>query len=372
MIIGVPKEMKEDEHRVALHPAGVQVLTTRGHRVLVERGAGEGSGFCNEAYVAAGAEIVPHAKVIYAEAELIYKVKEPLPQEYGLLREGQILFTYLHLAPAFELTRVLLERKVVGIAYETVETSDGRKPLLEPMSEIAGRMSIHIGAHYLSKAFGGRGVLIGGIPGVPPATVVILGGGTVGYNAAKVAAGMGAWVYLLEVSPLRLRHLDEVLPDNVTTLMSNAYSIEEGVKRADILIGAVLIPGARTPRLVTKEMLKSMKPGSVIVDVSVDQGGCCETTRPTTHSNPVYQVDGILHYAVTNMPAAFSRTATFALTNATLPYALLIADKGWRRAVGENRELAAGLNVALGEVTHRAVAESHNLPYVPPEEIIKD
>lgn len=372
MIIGVPKEIKEDEHRVALHPAGAQALTARGHRVLVERGAGEGSGFCDEAYVAAGAEIVPSFKTIYAEAELIYKVKEPLPQEYGLLREGQILFTYLHLAPAFELTRVLLERKVVGIAYETVETADGRKPLLEPMSEIAGRMSIHIGAHYLSKPFGGRGVLIGGIPGVPPATVAILGGGTVGYNAAKIAAGMGAWVYLLEVNPLRLRHLDEVLPDNVTTLMSNAYSIEEGVKRADILVGAVLIPGARTPRLVTREMLKQMKPGSVIVDVSVDQGGCVETTRPTTHSDPVYQVDGILHYCVTNMPAAFSRTATFALTNATLPYAVQIADRGWRRAVKENRELALGLNVALGEVTYRAVAEAHDLPYIPPEEIIKD
>lgn len=372
MIIGVPKEIKEDEHRVALHPAGAQVLTARGHRVLVERGAGEGSGFCDEAYVTAGAEIVPSAKMIYAEAELIYKVKEPLPQEYGLLREGQILFTYLHLAPAFELTRVLLERKVVGIAYETVETANGRKPLLEPMSEIAGRMSIHIGAHYLSKPFGGRGVLIGGIPGVPPATVAILGGGTVGYNAARIAAGMGAWVYLLEVNPLRLRYLDEILPDNVTTLMSNAYSIEEGVKRADILVGAVLIPGARTPRLVTREMLKQMKPGSVIVDVSVDQGGCVETTRPTTHSDPVYQVGGILHYGVANMPAAFSRTATFALTNATLPYAVQIADRGWRRAVKENRELALGLNVALGEVTYKAVAEAHDLPYVPPEEIIRD
>ncbi len=370
MIIGVPKEIKEQEYRVAIIPAGVQALRARGHRVLVEQGAGEGSGFSDEAYRKVGAEILPSARQLYAEAELICKVKEPLPGEYDLLREGQILFTYLHLAPAPELTKVLLAKKVIGIAYETVETPDGRKPLLEPMSEIAGRMSVHVGAYYLSKPLGGRGVLIGGVPGVPPATVVILGGGTVGYNAAKVAAGMGAWVYLLEVNPVRMRWLDELLPENVTTLMSNAMSLEECLKRADLLIGAVLIPGARTPRLVTRSMLSLMRPGAVIVDVSVDQGGCVETTRPTTHADPVYQVDGILHYCVANMPGAFSRTATFALTNATLPYILEIATKGWRQALRRHQELAAGLNVALGRITHPAVAEAHGLTPVSPAEII--
>jgi len=370
MIIGVPKEIKEQEHRVAIIPAGVQALRAKGHRVLVERGAGEGSGFPDEAYRRVGAEILPDARQLYAEAELICKVKEPLPGEYDLLREGQILFTYLHLAPAPDLTKTLLQKKVIGIAYETVETPDGRKPLLEPMSEIAGKMSVHVGAYYLSKPLGGRGVLIGGVPGVPPATVVILGGGTVGYNAAKVAAGMGAWVYLLEVNPVRMRWLDELLPENVTTLMSNAMSLEECLKRADLLIGAVLIPGARTPRLVTRSMLSLMRPGAVIVDVSVDQGGCVETTRPTTHADPVYQVDGILHYCVANMPGAFSRTATFALTNATLPYILEIATKGWRQALRAHQELAAGLNVALGRIAHPAVAEAHGLPPVSLDEII--
>ncbi|MBI3989026.1 MAG: alanine dehydrogenase [candidate division NC10 bacterium] len=372
MIIGVPKEIKEQEHRVAIIPAGVHTLRAKGHQVLVERGAGEGSGFSEEAYRRAGAEILPDRKQLYAEAELIYKVKEPLPSEYDLLREGQILFTYLHLAPAPDLTKTLLAKKVIGIAYETVETLDGRKPLLEPMSEIAGKMSIHVGAYYLSKPLGGRGVLIGGVPGVPPATVVILGGGTVGYNAAKVAAGMGAWIYLLEVDPARMRRLDELLPENVTTLMSSTMSLEECLKRADVLIGAVLISGARTPRLVTRQMLSLMKPGAVIVDVSVDQGGCVETTRPTTHADPVYQVDGILHYCVANMPGAFSRTATFALTNVTLPYALELADKGWRRAIKGNGGLSRGLNVALGQITHPAVAKAHDLPYVPPDEVIKE
>lgn len=365
MIVGVPKEIKDNENRVALTPAGVQSLVSRGHTVLVEGGAGAGSGLPDEAYARAGAEILPDASGVYARAELLCKVKEPLPREYPLLRPGQVLFTYLHLAPAPDLTRALLERRVVGIAYETVETADGRKPLLEPMSEVAGKMAVHVGAYYLAKPLGGRGVLIGGVPGVPPATVVILGGGTVGYNAAKVAAGMGAWVYLLEVNPVRLRHLAEVLPANVITLMSNQLSLEEGLRRADILIGAVLIPGAKAPRLVTRDMLRLMKPGAVIVDVAVDQGGCVETTRPTTHSDPVYEVNGILHYCVANMPGAYARTATFALTNATLPYIQQVAGKGWRRAAEDNPEVALGLNVVHGALTHPAVAEALGLEYTP-------
>ncbi len=298
-------------------------------------------------------------------------MKEPLPSEVDLLREGQVLFAYLHLAPAPELTKQLLERRVVALAYETVETRDGRRPLLEPMSEVAGRMAVHIGAHYLATAHGGRGVLIGGVPGVPPGTVVVLGGGTVGSNAAKMAAGMGAWVYLLDVDSARMRYLDEILPDNVTTLISNQMSIEECVRRADIVIGAVYISGARTPKLVTREMVKVMKPGSVIVDVAIDQGGCVETSRPTTHTDPVYTVDGIIHYCVANMPGAFARTSTFALTNVTLPYAMRLANSGWRRAILENLELSLGLNVALGHVTHPAVAKAHGLAYVPPEEAAK-
>jgi alanine dehydrogenase len=371
MLIGVPREIKDQEHRVAMIPAGVQALIAKGHQVLVEKGAGSGAGIGDEAYAKAGGEIVATAAEIYARAEMICKVKEPLPSEYDSLQPGQLLFTFLHLAPALELTQTLLHREVVGIAYETVETSDGRKPLLEPMSEIAGRMALPIAAYYLSNAMGGRGVLLGGVPGVPPATVTILGGGIVGSNAARMAAGMGAWVYLLDVNPLRMRHLDEILPDNVTTLMSNRVSIEECVKRADVLIGAVLIPGAKAPRLVTRDMLKLMKPGSVIVDVAVDQGGCVETTRPTTHSDPVYQVNGILHYCVANMPGAFGRTATFALTNVTLPYILEIAEKGWRRAAQENPEIAKGLNVIHGKVTYHAVAEAHGMEVVPWQEIAR-
>lgn len=371
MVIGVPKEIKEAEHRVAIIPAGVQALRAKGHRVMVQRGAGIGSGLPDDAFAKVGAELVADPKAIYGEADLIYKVKEPLPPECDLLREGQIVFTYLHLAPAPELTKLLLERRVVGIAYETVETRDGRKPLLEPMSEVAGRMAVHIGAHYLATPHGGRGVLIGGVPGVPPAKVVILGGGTVGYNAAKVAAGMGAWVYLLDVDSNRMRYLDEILPDNVTTLISNQMSVEGCVRRADLLIGAVYIAGARAPKLVTREMVRRMKPGSVIVDVAIDQGGCIETSRPTTHTDPVYDVGGILHYCVANMPGAFARTSTFALTNVTLPYAMWIADSGWRRAILERPELSLGLSVALGHVTHPAVAKAHGLPYVPPGEAAK-
>ncbi|HSB73374.1 MAG TPA: alanine dehydrogenase [Candidatus Methylomirabilis sp.] len=365
MIIGVPKEIKDNENRVGAIPAGVQALTARGHTVLVQKGAGLGSGISDQAYESAGAKIVGTARQVFKDAEMIMKVKEPLPAEYGLLQPDRVLFTYLHLAPDLELTKALLRRKIVGIAYETVETAEGRLPLLEPMSEVAGRMAVHTAAYYLARPFGGRGVLMGGVPGVPPATVVVLGGGIVGYNAARIASGMGAWVYLLDVNPLRMRYLDEVLPRNVTTLMSNRMSLEECLRRADVLIGAVLIHGAKAPKLVTRKMLKLMRPGAVIVDVAVDQGGCCETTRPTTHSDPVYVVDGVVHYCVANMPGAYARTSTFALTNVTFPYAQQLADKGWPRAARENPEIAKGLNVVRGHVTHQPVAAAHRLPYVP-------
>lgn len=365
MIIGVSKEIKDQEHRVAMVPAGVQMLTAKGHRVLIEQAAGSGAGILDEEYAAVGAELVATAADVYGRAELICKVKEPLPGEYEYLRDGQVLFTFLHLAPSRELTRALLQHGVVGIAYETVETGEGHKPLLEPMSEIAGRMSLPIAAHYLSSPLGGRGVLLSGVPGVSPAAVTILGGGIVGYNAARMAAGMGATVSLLEINPSRMRSLDEVLPRNVTTLMSNPLNVEECLRHTDVLVGAVYIPGARAPHLVTRDMLKLMKPGSVIVDVAVDQGGCVETTRPTTHNDPVYQVNGILHYCVANMPGAYGRTATFALTNATFPYVLDIAEKGWKRAAQQRDDLARGLNVVHGNVTYPAVAEAHGMEYVP-------
>jgi alanine dehydrogenase len=365
MIIGVPKEIKDNENRVAAIPPSVQPLVARGHTVLVQKGAGVGSGVSDQAYEAAGAKMVSSARQIFKDADLILKVKEPLPAEYGLLRPGQVLFTYLHLAADRTLTDALLERKVVGVAYETVETAEGRLPLLEPMSEVAGRMAVHVAATYLAKPLGGRGVLLGGVPGVPPATVVILGGGIVGFNAARVAAGMGAWVYLLDVSPLRLRELDERLPENVTTLMSNRMSLEECLRRADVLIGAVLIHGAKAPKLVTRDMLKLMRPGAVLVDVAVDQGGCCETTHPTTHSDPTYVVDGVVHYCVANMPGAYARTATFGLTNVTTPYLVQIADKGWLQAARDSPEIAKGLNVIDGQVTNQAVALAHHLRYVP-------
>jgi alanine dehydrogenase len=365
MIIGVPKEIKDNENRVAAIPATVQVLVAQGHTVLVQRGAGAGSGISDQAFGAAGAKVATSARQVWKSAELVLKVKEPLPPEYSLLRPGQILFTYLHLAADKALTEALLHRQVVGIAYETIEAADGRLPLLEPMSEVAGRMAVHVAATYLSKPLGGRGVLLGGVPGVPPATVVVLGGGIVGYNAAKVAAGMGAWVYLLDKNPVRMRYLDEVLPENVTTIMSSRMSLESCLRRADVLIGAVLVHGAKAPRLVTREMLKLMQPGAVIVDVAVDQGGCCETTHPTTHSDPIYVVDGVVHYCVANMPGAYARTSTFALTNVTLPYAAEIAGKGWLQAARENPEIARGLNLIQGHITNQAVAQAHRLRYVP-------
>lgn len=370
MVVGVPKEIKPDEYRVSLTPAGARALAARGHRALVEPGAGAGSGFPDEEYRAAGAELASRDE-IFARAEMILKVKEPQPEEVGRLREGQVLFTYLHLAPAAELTRGLVDRGVVGIAYETVTAKDGSLPLLTPMSEVAGRMSVQIGAHFLEEPQGGSGVLLGGVPGVEPGHVVVLGGGVVGTNAAKMAIGIGARVTILDVNAERLRQLDDLFGARVTTLMSNEYSIGQAVATADLLIGAVLIPGARAPRLVTAEMVKAMRPGSVIVDVAIDQGGVVETCdRVTTHADPVYKRFGVQHYAVANMPGAVPRTSTFALTNATLPYVLALAEKGWREAVRDDPHLAAGVNVALGRVVHPAVAEAHGLPHTPLPELV--
>ncbi|GAV21902.1 alanine dehydrogenase [Carboxydothermus pertinax] len=371
MIIGVPKEIKNNENRVAITPAGVEALVSAGHKVVIENNAGLGSGITNEEYIKAGAEILDTPAEVFAAADMIMKVKEPLPSEYPLFKEGQILFTYLHLAPEPELTRALMEKKVVGIAYETIQLPNGSLPLLTPMSEVAGRMAVQIGARFLEKPQGGRGMLLGGVPGVPPAEVVIIGGGVVGTNAAKMAMGMGAHVTILDKSADRLKYLDDIFFGRITTVMSNSYNIAEAVKKADLLIGSVLIPGARAPKLVTEEMVKSMKPGSVIVDVAIDQGGSIETIdRVTTHQDPVFVKHGVVHYAVANMPGAVPRTSTFALTNVTLPYALALANKGWERAVREDRALALGVNVLDGKVTYKAVADSLGLPYTPLEEIL--
>ncbi len=370
MIIGVPKEIKDNEYRVALTPGGVELLRQHGHRVLVQAGAGEGSGFSDEEYERSGAEILPNAAEVWNNAEMIMKVKEPRPEEYAYLREGLLLFTYLHLAAEERLTQELLKRQVTAVAYETVELDNGRLPLLTPMSEVAGRMAIQVGAHYLEKAHGGRGKLLGGVPGVRPADVVIIGGGTVGTNAAKIALGMGAHVTIIDKNIDRLRYLEDVLHGNLTTLASNPLNIAHAVRTADLLIGAVLIHGARAPKLVTREMVSTMKPGSVIVDVAIDQGGCVETSRPTTHSNPIYEVDGVVHYGVTNMPGAVPRTSTYALSNATLPYAVLLANLGFEEAVRQNRALARGVNTYRGRVTYPAVAEAFGLEYAPLERLL--
>jgi len=370
LIIGVPREIKANENRVAVTPAGASALAATGHRVVVEHDAGAGSGFVDGEYRAAGAEIAAANTGVYAAADMIVKVKEPLASEYDLLRSEQVLFTYLHLAPEPELTRALMRNRVVAIAYETVQLDSGALPLLTPMSEVAGRMATQIGAHLLEKYQGGRGVLLGGVPGVPPADVCIVGGGTVGTNAAKVAAGMGARVAILDISADRLRYLDDIFGGRVSTIMSNAHNIAGCAARADLLIGGVLIPGARAPRLVTEEMVKTMKPGSVIVDVAVDQGGCVETIdRVTTHADPTYEKHGVVHYSVANMPGAVPRTSTLALTNATLPYVLKLAGKQWRQAVKDDPALARGVNVAEGRVCYRAVARAHGLDYTPLAEI---
>ncbi len=366
MIVGIPKEIKTDEYRVSMTPAGVHELASRGHKVLLEDRAGEGSGINNQDYLDQGAEIVSRQE-IFAQSEMIVKVKEPLPEEYGLLREGQILYTYLHLAPAPELTQALLDRKIVGIAYETVQLPDRSLPLLIPMSEVAGRMSIHEGAKYLERENGGRGILLGGVPGVDPGHVVIIGGGIVGANAAKMAIGTGAQVTLLDISLQRLRYLDDIHGSRLKTLMSNRFNLLESLRTADLVVGAVLIPGAKAPRLITREMLIPMQKGSVVVDVGIDQGGILETSRPTTHSDPIFEVEGVVHYCVANMPGALARTSTFALTNATFPYALDLAEKGYQKALKEDPALRAGLNVCLGAVTHPEVANAMGKEFTPPE-----
>ncbi|CAN5881708.1 alanine dehydrogenase [soil metagenome] len=370
MIVGLPKEIKDNEYRVGLTPAGVRALTDAGHQVVVERTAGEGSGFEDGLYQKAGAQILAFAEEVWSNGEMIVKVKEPIKPEYPRMREGQLLFTYLHLAPDKELTAELLQRKVTGIAYETITDRRGGLPLLTPMSEVAGRMAIQVGAHYLEKMSGGRGILLGGVPGVPAARVVIIGGGVVGTNAAKIAVGMGAHVTMIDNNLDRLRELDDIFLSKISTLASSAYMIHDAVSQADLIVGAVLVPGASAPRLVTRGMLKDVPNGAVIVDVAVDQGGCIETTHPTTHSDPTYYVEGVLHYCVANMPGAVPRTSTFALTNATLPYALRLATTGFFAAISVDAGLKAGVNTYGGHCTYEAVATSQGLKYTPLDELI--
>lgn len=362
MIIGVPIEIKNNENRVALTPAGVTELVKFGHEVYVQTNAGSGSGFEDKEYLSAGAKILPTIEEVYAIAEMIMKVKEPIASEYELIREGQLLFTYFHFASSEPLTKAMIEQKAVCLAYETVEKADRSLPLLIPMSEVAGRMAIQQGAKYLEKPLKGKGVLLGGVPGVPPGKVLILGGGIVGTQAAKMAAGLGARVVIMDVSLPRLRQLNDIMPANVVTIMSNDYNIREAIKDIDLVVGAVLIPGKKAPHLITKEMLKTMKPGTVVVDVAVDQGGCIETCKPTTHEDPTYIIDDVVHYCVANMPGAVPYTSTLALTNATLPYALQLANKGWKKACTDNEELKKGLNIVYGDVVYQAVADDYNLP----------
>ena len=365
MIIGIPKEIKNNENRVGLTPAGVQEFVKRGHDVFVQASAGENSGFPDSAYEAVGARILPTIEEIYATAEMIVKVKEPIAPEYRLIRRGQLVFTYFHFASCEALTHAMIDSGAVCCAYETVERADRSLPLLIPMSEVAGRMATQEGRYFLEKPRGGKGVLLGGVPGVKPAKVFVIGAGVVGTAAARTAAGTGADVTICDISLQRLTYLADVMPRNVKTLMSSEYNIREELRHADLVIGSVLIPGAKAPKLVTREMLREMEPGTVMVDVAIDQGGCFETSHPTTHEDPVYYVDGILHYCVANIPGAVPRTSTLALTNATLPYALQLADKGWRRAAKENPERALGLNIVEGRVVYRPVAEAWGLEYEP-------
>jgi alanine dehydrogenase len=363
MIIGVPKEIKNKENRVGMVIAGVRALTNAGHKVLIQLNAGLGAGISNEDYKKAGATLLETAKEIYEKSDMIIKVKEPLPEEYPLLREGQILYTYLHLAADERLTKALMERKIIGIAYETIQPADGSLPLLAPMSAVAGRMATQIGATYLQHDHGGKGMLLGGVPGVERAHVVVLGGGVVGVNSAKMAVGLGARVTILDTNMHRLDYLADIFGNELTTLYSNSEQIERAVTQADLVIGAVLVPGAKAPKLVTREMLGKMQPGGVIIDVAVDQGGSVETCRPTSHEHPTYNVDGIIHYAVPNMPGAVPRTSTYALTNVTLKYALQIANLGWRDAVTRDEALRKGVNICNGKVTYKQVADDLGLPY---------
>ncbi|MBG6111161.1 alanine dehydrogenase [Flavobacterium sp. CG_23.5] len=372
MIIGIPKEIKNNENRVALTPAGVAEFKKQGHTVYVQASAGENSGFSDKAYGEAGATLLPTIEDVYSIAEMIIKVKEPIASEYPLIKKDQLLFTYFHFASSEPLTHAMIERGAVCLAYETVEKADRSLPLLVPMSEVAGRMSIQEGAKYLEKPLKGKGILLGGVPGVPPAKVLVLGGGIVGTQAAKMAAGFGAQVTIMDVSLARLRYLSDVMPANVTTVMSNHYNIVEAIATADLVIGAVLIPGAKAPHLITRDMLKLMGPGTVVVDVAVDQGGCIETCTPTTHEDPTFIIDDIVHYCVANMPGAVPYTSTLALTNATLPYALQLANKGWKKACEDNEELKKGLNVAEGKIVYRGVAEAWGLPFNEVASVLND
>ena len=370
MIVGILKEIKTEENRVSMTPAGVEVMKDSGHTVLVEKSAGIGSGFEDSMYIEHGAEIVSTPVEIFERSDMVMHVKEPLPPEYDLIREDQIVFTYLHLAAAEKLTNVLLKSGSIDIAYETIQKEDGSLPLLTPMSEVAGRMAIQQGAKYLEMTQGGHGVLLGGVPGVDPGSVVIIGGGVVGTNAAKMACGLGAKVYVLDKNLDRLRYLSDVMPSNCFPLMSTPSTIRELVKTADVIVGAVLIPGAKAPRLITRDMLKTMQPGTVIVDVSIDQGGCFDTSNATTHDDPIYVVDGVVHYCVANMPGAVAKTSTVALTNATLPYALEIANMGWKKAMQENPEIKYGANVVKGVVTYQGVADAFGMQCTPIDELL--
>ncbi len=371
MIVGILKEIKAEENRVCMTPAGVEVMKNNGHSVLVEKSAGIGSGFNDEAYVQAGAEVVETPAEVYGRADMVMHVKEPQPSEYDMIREGQIVFTYFHFAASELLTQAIMKTNSIAIAYETITGPANSLPLLTPMSEVAGRMAAQQAAKYAERAQGGRGILLGGVPGVSPATVLVIGGGVVGTHAAQMACGLGAKVYLLDTSLDRLRHLSEVMPKNCFPMMSSPATIRELVQEADVVIGAVLLHGAKAPKLVSKEMLKTMKPGAVMVDVAIDQGGCFETSRPTTHGSPTYIVDGVLHYCVANMPGAVPLTSTVALTNATLPYAVAIANKGWQQVAQDNPAIKAGINVACGKVTYQGVAEAFDLEYTSVDSLLE-
>jgi alanine dehydrogenase len=370
MIIGVPKEIKNNENRVAVTPAGVAEFTKNGHTIYVQSDAGKGSGFSDTQYADAGAVILPTIEEVYAIAEMIVKVKEPIASEYQLIRENQLLFTYFHFASSEPLTKAMIDRKAVCLAYETVERSDRSLPLLVPMSEVAGRMAVQEGAKYLEKPMGGFGILLGGVAGVKPANVLVLGGGIVGTQSAKMAAGLGANVTIMDISLPRLRYLEDIMPANVDTVMSNEYNIRELIQSTNLIIGGVLIPGAKAPSLITRDMLKLMKPGTVMVDVAIDQGGCFETSHATTHEDPIYEVDGVVHYCVANMPGAVPYTSTLALTNATLPYAIQLANKGWKNACATNEELRKGLNVVNGKIVFKGVSDAWDLPYSDVSEVL--